>query len=147
MKRQLINFVFFLLLFIVSCDLEKERQQADLKQRLQEIEQQDALPSSIEFCERVDDNLNVINSRFEFNPGIVYAKFSKLKPFNTDYLYATIYIIKGKSEMLFDKGSYEVNPDWGTFAIPITFYYSGTYKVEFRKIGSVKLAEGIVTIK
>ena len=100
----------------------------------------------VQFCKGVDDNLQCINPGSRFKVGTVYAKIEQSKPFNTNYLYVKIYVIKGASESLFDKGSYEVNPEWGTFAIPIPFNYSGKYKVVFRKIGDEKIAEGIVTI-
>jgi len=102
--------------------------------------------SGIQFCAKVDENLACINPGTRFRVGIVYAKVEQSKRFNTNYLYVKIYSIKGASESLFDKGSYEVNPDWGTFAIPITFEYAGKYKVVFRKIGDEKIGEGIVTI-
>jgi hypothetical protein len=103
--------------------------------------------SEVEFCERVDDDLNCINPNTTFNHGIVYAKATSNTPLNDNYVYVTIFIIKGKSESLFDKGSYEVNPDNNVMAIKINFYQSGMYRVIFRKITNEKIAEGVVTIK
>ena len=102
--------------------------------------------AEVEFCKKVNDNLECISPGDRFKNGTVYVKVEQNSPFETNYIYIKIYLLKGRSESLFDEGSYEVNPEWATFAVPITFGFKGKYKVVFRKLGDEKIAEGIVTI-
>lgn len=103
--------------------------------------------STIEFCESVDNNLNCIQKNSVFYRGTVYAKITSDTHFKDDYIYITIYSMNGQSESIFDKGAFEVNPDWNVFTLPIDFEVSGDYKVVARKSNNNKISEGIVSIK
>jgi|GEM_PF-3730512 len=140
-------FLAIIIFSFVSCDLDKERRLAEQRQRQQEIAYQNSLPAQIEFCERVDGNLTCINTSTTFTRGVVTAKFQKLEAFKTSQLPVTIYLLNGASEIIFDKGTYEVSPDWAVCAFPINFSQEGTYKVVVRNPFGDKFAEGIVTIR
>lgn len=140
-------FLAAIILLFVSCDLDRERRLAEQRQRQQEIAYQNSLPSQIEFCERVDDKLMCINTSIEFTRGVVTARFQKLEPIKTSYIYVTVFVMNGLVETIFDKGTFESNPDWSVCAFPINFVQRGIYKVVVRNPSSEKLAEGIVTIR
>jgi hypothetical protein len=102
--------------------------------------------NNVQFCIKVDENLECINPGIRFRRGKIYAKLETNDHLQQNYIYVTIYRERGIAESLFDKGSYEVNPDWSAISIPLIFNSPGKYKVVFRKLVNVKIAEGIVTI-
>jgi hypothetical protein len=102
--------------------------------------------NNVQFCTKVDENLECINPGIRFKHGKIYAKLETNDHFQQNHIYLTIYREKGIAESLFDEGSYEVNPDWNAISVPLTFYNPGRYRVVFRKLVNVKIAEGIVTI-
>jgi hypothetical protein len=100
--------------------------------------------SEVIFCEKVDNDLNPINSATTFSAGQFYVKLQTPSAFDTREINVTIYSKNGSSE----SSDQQVNQEWTQVAMPITLTDSGEYKVTFsRTSDSVILGEGEVTIK
>ena len=104
--------------------------------------------SEVIFCEKVDNDLNPINSATTFSVGQFYVKLQTPSAFDTREINVTIYSKNGSSESIVVSSDQQVNQDWDQYAIPITLTDAGEYKVTFSRLSdSVILGEGEVTIK
>lgn len=104
--------------------------------------------SEVIFCEKVDNDLNPINSATTFSAGQFYVKLQTPSAFDTREINVTIYSKNGSSESIIESSDQQVNQEWTQVAMPITLTDSGEYKVTFsRTSDSVILGEGEVTIK
>ena len=102
----------------------------------------------VEFCIGVDNNLNPIGISETFSAGQVYARLETEDPFKTTKIKVTIYKQKNGTESVLDSSEQEVNQDWNTIAIPVSFDIPGKYKVAFTNLSNdKKLGEGQVTIQ
>ncbi|MBK1811531.1 DUF4190 domain-containing protein [Clostridium sp. YIM B02505] len=109
------------------------------------------LSGQVIFCEKIDNNLNPINSSTTFSAGQVYVKFVTPATFKTTKIKIAIYYENGTTESIVDSKDEQVNQDWNTFAIPIKLTNPGKYKIVLTRLSDssndINLGEGEVTIK
>jgi hypothetical protein len=100
------------------------------------------------FCDSIGKGeLDCEGKSSTFQTGDLYARLTTKKKFNTDQVRATIYILDGKIEREVDSRMLDVDPDWNTFAEPLTLNSPGKYKVTFVNKEGKKMGEGKVTIE
>lgn len=106
-----------------------------------------AEPGTIEFCEGFNDRLEPVKAGTEFpGPSISWVA-TAAKPYGKPIITLTIYKVDGQSEILLERRSLDVNPDWDVTALRnMPLQDEGEYKVALTSTDGEAIASGKVKI-